>query len=143
MSQPRSYIFPGSDRRPATTDLPPSLNTALALILLGVGFLLSPGADGRKPLLTDLARSSRLHLPRIGPLERVRDDGGPRGGRDAPGPVPDELRGKTQRAVEFPAPFRATEESFQLSPALKDRQSPPPDGKRRPERAGWPTKMPA
>ncbi len=50
-------------------------------------------------------------------LERVRDDGGPRGGRDAPGSVLDELRGKAQRAVESPPFFTPADEALQLSPS--------------------------
>jgi len=79
--------------------------------------LLSGGPDGRKMLLTGRARSGRLHLQRIGPFERVRDDGGPRGGRDAPGSVLDELRGKAQRAVESPPFFTPADEALQLSPS--------------------------
>jgi len=68
-------------------------------------------------LLTGRARSGRLHLQRIGPFERVRDDGSPRGGRDAPGSVLDELRGKAQRAVESPPFFTPADEALQLSPS--------------------------
>jgi hypothetical protein len=84
---------------------------------LGVGFHSSRHADRRKRLLTDLARPSRFHLQRIGPLERARDDGDPRGGRDAPGSMLDELRGKTQCAVESPPFFTSADEALQLSPS--------------------------
>ena len=79
--------------------------------------LLSGGPDGRKMLLTGRARSGRLHLQRIGPLERVRDDGSPRGGLDPPGSVLDELRGKAQRAVESAPFFTPADEALQLSPS--------------------------
>ena len=78
--------------------------------------LSSGGPDGRKTLLTGRARSGRFHLQRIGPLERVRDDGSPRGGLDAPGSVLDELRGKAQRAVESAPFFTPADEALQLSP---------------------------